>query len=198
MEELENLLLGHRRRIDGIIPRIAEIDSEIGTGDVIISDEILRDLTREELNEFFLTLTPKAQRLYREWLPPEHGAAPSPSLLEKFANVLMPQNVSQRREYCYDQLARYQSSAGPSLPGRVANWLIPSAHAAVAVGCLSICKKSRNTRCRSCVTEASVTAAAGVLALDACFDSCGDCRWTRPWSCACRGVCVLAFLAVVG
>jgi hypothetical protein len=210
MEELENLLLGHRRRVEGIIPRIAEIDAEVSRGEVRISDEILRDLTPEELKEFGSTLTPKARRLYRKWLPDQHSEVPS--LLERFANVLVPhlfpdpigalsKNVAQRRAYCYDQMAkiaRYQHSEVPSLLERFANVLVPPAHAGLAVGCLAICKKSLGAACFACVAAAAPIARNRLEEYEECRSGCGRCRWFRPIACACHGLCVIELLAWIG
>jgi hypothetical protein len=188
METLENELLGVRRRIEGLIPRIAEIDAKIRTGDVIISDDVLRELNRAEADEFISTLTPKARAFYRKKLP--H------SFPDRIGSI--SDRFVQERKYCYAKLADYQRDRTPSVLKTFADLLVPPAHAGLAVGCLAICKASAGTACFGCVAAATGTGAALVNEYVNCTSNCGRCRWFRPWGCACRGVCLFGFLALVG
>lgn len=190
LNDFEQSINESRRRLENIIRRMADIDGKIRTGEVMFSESVLKELKTDEIGEFRRTLTPEADKKYRDRFPRLFAGNVSHLSAEEW----QAGQVQFKRDYA----GRIESNTTPRrIIGEILDALVPDANAAVGIGCYSICVSSAGTACAQCLAASGVAAYAMYESYRKCRKNCCSCKWYKPWCCICRGACLVAFLALL-
>jgi len=166
--EFEKAARGFRDRAMKIGDRLFAIQQGITEGRIVLDLEVFDKTTARDRVEFMKTLAPRAQDIYRKMSPAKFSGVDFH--LQRFAMVL----GSAVKDAC-----------------------LPDAKAAVAAGCVGTCVYGAWELCAACV--AVVVPGVYLATLDWYRAQCNCCRcrsW-KPWCCACRVGCWIAFAAWV-
>jgi hypothetical protein len=189
MKAFEDKAAAHKEKVDKIAARVETISAGVRKGDIKIEPG--------EFNRF----TPAQKKELKKWLAP--GAAQH----YKFSTVTSDGSASEafadRQEpdasRCEAIVAENWSRPGTleNLLGASHELAVPRADAALGIGCYGICVGSLGWGCLSCIVSAG---GAGLQAYNSYVswkNSCGSCRWYRPWGCACRAAALAWFLGTL-
>jgi hypothetical protein len=193
LQQLDTDLKAEQVRAETIVRRMGDIDGRIRSGAIKLAPAAINQLSPQELREFRRSLTPATDRDYRQRMP------------TKFTGVV--QHLSQEEwaatrhcglcEVGGSAYAIREQEGRRSLLAQVMDALVPPVHAALGIGCYGICVGSLGTACITCVISAGGAAATAYATYRSCKGSCCRCKWYKPWCCACRGACLVAFLAAL-
>lgn len=171
--EFERAAQGFRDRATKITDRILAIQKGIVEGQVVVNLEVFDKTTARERVEFMKVLNPQAKEIYRKMSP------------AKFAGLDF-------------QLQRLAMGLGSAVKDACA----PDANALIAAVCVSLCASTGGAACVECVAAAVAGGATTTYlyfknGYESCLRSCCRCRWYKPWCCACRAGCFLAWAAFI-
>jgi hypothetical protein len=173
---VEQSMREFRARAEEIQSRIVNIELAVFEGRILLSVELLKDLSARERAVFLKSLSPEAREIYKKLDP------------DRFSGF----NI---------KLAQLSLSI-QSAVGRGLDVCVPKAEAALYAGCASFCAEPGvgTAACAACWAAGGATAiVVGFLITqrDACTATCGRCRWFRPLACLCHGGCWAGYFALL-
>jgi hypothetical protein len=77
------------------------------------------------------------------------------------------------------------------------NFIIPTAEAAQIYKCVGPCAAKKWGDCLKCIGNAAPVVINAWNEFQGCWNSAGECKWSKPWNCAKKAWCLAKFIAVL-
>ncbi len=188
--EFEDMAKKHEQRAKAVDAKVKKLADQIKTGDVELDQPLLESMTPAERKEYMQYMTPSG----REKMKKKH-----PKLLSGISIETETKLVDMGKSAC--ELCRSTAqTVGDLLTGiakTTSDLLIPPAEAAIGAGAGATCAgtgPATVVACPAAVVTAAYLYSEATEKLYACYRGQCSCAWYKPWCCAGRTGCWVAYL----
>jgi len=193
----EDTITTHRPRVEKLVTQIAGINAAVYDGRIIIPQEVLRSLSKDELKELPSRLSPEILRNY-ERANPDLLAVRTTTSIYTPASCVPPSSLDVEMQRALGLMSSVLRGNRSTLE-KVGDFIVPRADAAVAAGCVVTCAAAGATvaPCVVCVADAIGIGATLTKALDAGLGRCNSFRW-RWMRRGCKAALIAAYIGAIG
>ena len=184
--EFEDMAQKHEKRAKAVEAKVKKIADQIKTGDVELDQPLLESMTPAERKEYMQYMTPSG----REKMKKKH-----PKLLSGISVETETKLVDMGKSACAlcRSTAQTVGELLVSIAKTTSDLLIPPAEGAIGAGAGATCGATV-IGCVPAVVTAAFLYSQATDDLYKCYAGQCSCRWYKPWCCAGRTGCWIAYL----
>ncbi len=180
LRAFEEISKAHEKRVKEIEMETKGIEAKIKDGIIVIDKPLLQKMKPAEREEFRKFLSPEGLKKMEMQHPDifRPGTNPGASLAPLDGG----------------QLAKAIKGFCNSFPAQIGNFFVSTAEAEIAARCIPPCSAQNWPACVACIVATGPPAIDAWNRFKSCWDGCCDCKWFRPWCCACKAKCLADFI----
>lgn len=191
LRSFEERIKPQKASVERMVERLAAINVEVRRGAIRLDPAVLKQATPEDIKDLSEWLTPMQKKYYQKLDPRIVGSAGSPDLALSDPLSVRYATVELMADRC-NTTGSLRAAFEKGL-----NLFVPEAQASLAGGCYAVCAASLGFGCIVCIVGAGGSALTAYNNYVKARNSCGTCRWYKPWNCVCRAAAAVAFLAIL-